>query len=182
MAVTTTDGSWTAATGNDLAMDEYSTTADPASGRPDSYTGFLIRRAQQAHVAAWQRQVSAEVSSVQFGVLATLAARPGSSQRDLQAELDLDRSTIADIVGRLERNGLIERVRADEDRRRNVLTLTPRGRSAYDTLSPRVDLVEQTLTGGLDDRDRETLRTLLRRVLHRTGGSPTAPLSDPETP
>ena len=46
---------------------------------PFHFTGFLIRRAQQAHVAAWQREVSADISSVQFGVLSVLARTPGAS-------------------------------------------------------------------------------------------------------
>ncbi|BBG03834.1 MULTISPECIES: MarR family winged helix-turn-helix transcriptional regulator [Pseudonocardia] len=146
-------------------MDQPSSDAPLLDTGPDAYTGFLIRRAQQAHVAAWQRQVSSEISSVQFGVLSTLAARPGASQRDLQDALDLDRSTIADLVGRLERHGLVERVRADEDRRRNVLHLTEQGRTAHETLRPRVDLVETTLTGRLTTAERDRLQELLRRVL-----------------
>ena len=147
-------------------MEQPSTDArSPRDTGPDGYTGFLVRRAQQAHVAAWQRQVSSEISSVQFGVLSTLAARPGASQRDLQDALDLDRSTIADLVSRLERHGLVERVRAAEDRRRNVLHLSADGRSAHESLRPRVDLVEDTLTGHLTADERDRLQELLRRVL-----------------
>jgi hypothetical protein len=52
-----------------------------------------------------------KVTSVQFGVLSVLARTPGASQTELCAQLDLDRSTIADIVARLERHGLSERIR-----------------------------------------------------------------------
>lgn len=129
------------------------------------YTGYLIRRAQQAHVAAWQREVSAEVTSVQFGVLNVLAGAPGSSQQHLVEVLDLDRSTIADIVARLERRGLIERVRHETDRRRNVLHLTDLGRRELDTLLPRVARVDDVLTGDLAEPDREALRRILTTLL-----------------
>jgi DNA-binding MarR family transcriptional regulator len=69
---------------------------------PLRHTGHLIRRAQQRHAALWQEHVSAEVSSVQYAALAVLERMPGASQSELGAELDLDRSTIADIVSRLE--------------------------------------------------------------------------------
>jgi DNA-binding MarR family transcriptional regulator len=129
------------------------------------YTGYLIRRAQQAHVAAWQREVSAEVTSVQFGVLNVLAGSPGASQQHLVERLDLDRSTIADIVARLERRGLIERIRDGADKRRNVLHLTPLGQTELETLLPRVQRVDEVLTRGLDETDRSALRRILGELL-----------------
>jgi DNA-binding MarR family transcriptional regulator len=131
----------------------------------NDYTGYLIRRAQQAHVAAWQQEVSSEVTSVQFGVLNVLAGTPGASQQELCLRLDLDRSTIADIVARLERRGLIERIRDAYDRRRNMLHLTSEGRSELEALLPRVARVDEVLTGDLDPDERAALRLLLGKVL-----------------
>lgn len=139
-----------------------------AEAEPAAYTGYLIRRAQQLHVAAWQRKVSATTSNVQFGALAVLARRPGASQQDLCEELDLDRSTIADLVRRLERNGLIERKRDSTDRRRNRLVVSAAGLAALDDLRPRVEDVERVLTGALSADERRTLRELLRKILATT--------------
>jgi DNA-binding MarR family transcriptional regulator len=135
------------------------------------YTGYLIRRAQQKHVAVWQREVSAEVTSVQFGVLNVLAGTPGASQQYLVQRLDLDRSTIAEIVVRLERRGLIERVRDGGDRRRNILHLTPLGQSELTELLPRVERVDDVLTAGLSEADQVALRRILSTLL----GLPTIP-------
>jgi DNA-binding MarR family transcriptional regulator len=129
------------------------------------YTGYLIRRAQQAHVAAWQREVSSEVSSVQFGVLNVLAGAPGASQQHLVERLDLDRSTIADIVVRLERRGLIERIRDGLDKRRNRLHLTEAGERELAILLPRVARVDEVLTRNLDEADRLNLRRILTQML-----------------
>lgn len=116
-------------------------------------------------MAAWQREVSSEVTSVQFGVLELLHRNPGASQRDLCQGLDLDRSTIADIASRLQKRGLIERVRDTHDRRRNVLHLTPRGSEELERLLPRVWRVEHVLTGDLSDPERAALQRLLSAVL-----------------
>lgn len=129
------------------------------------HTGHLIRRAQQRHVAIWQRDVSAETSSVQFAVLTALDARAGASQRQLCDELDLDRSTIADLVARMQRRGLIERERATDDRRQNTLWLTEQGRTELNRLRPRVERIEHPLTQGLTADQRDRLRTLLRELL-----------------
>jgi DNA-binding MarR family transcriptional regulator len=142
-------------------------------------TGYLIRRSQQAHVAAWQRFVSTEITSVQFGVLNVLRARPGSSQRELCDDLDLDRSTIADIVARLQRRGLLHRVRDVGDKRRNVLDLTDTGRREFDRLVPGVRRVDLELTKSLDDSGQARLRELLVELLEgqergATEGAPAA--------
>lgn len=132
---------------------------------PLQYTGHLIRRAQQRHVALWQEQVSADVSSVQFAALAVLERMPGVSQSELGAELDLDRSTIADLVARLERRGVIERSAHESDRRRYALRLTAVGRAEVERLRPLVSRANTALTGALSAAELATLRTLLRRVL-----------------
>jgi DNA-binding MarR family transcriptional regulator len=129
------------------------------------YTGYLIRRAQQAHVAVWQREVSADVTSVQFGVLNVLAGSPGASQQHLVERLDLDRSTIADIVRRLEQRKLIERERDGADKRRNRVHLTHLGRAELDYLLPRVAKVDEVLTRGLSSDEASALRRILATVL-----------------
>ncbi len=144
-----------------------------------TYTGFMIRRAQQAHVAAWQREVSTEISSVQFGLLSVLAQRPGVSQRELCDALDLDRSTIADLVVRLQRRGLLSRERDGDDKRRNVLQITPAGTVELEHLRPHVDDVETVLTGGLTADERAELRRLLDRVV-TPGRVPVPSAANPE--
>lgn len=139
--------------------------ADPFDVDPYRHTGYLIRRAQQLHVATWNRVVSTETSSVQYSVLAVLARLEHASQRDLCDEVDLDRSTIADLVSRMERRGLIERTRDPEDRRRNTVVLTTEGREEYARLVPRVNDADRTLTGSLDDATRAQLRSALRALL-----------------
>ena len=139
---------------------------DPTSEpEPQRYTGYLIRRAQQAHVAAWNRIVSTEISSVQYSILTTLDRLGEASQRELCDEVDLDRSTIADLVSRMERHGLITRHRSPEDARRNTVTLTDHGRAERMRLQPLVAEVEDALTGDLTDDERTALRAGLRAVL-----------------
>ncbi len=129
------------------------------------HTGHLMRRAQQLHIALWNREVSLEVSSVQYAALLVIARKPGISQRELGSELGLDRSTIADLVERMARRELIAREQSASDRRRKVLTLTEQGREALAELTPAVDRVDALITGGLSTEERDQLRDLLRSVL-----------------
>ena len=133
---------------------------------PQRHTGYLIRRAQQLHVAAWTRIVSTEISTVQYSVLVVLDRNGGAmSQRELCDAVDLDRSTIADLVARMERRGLVVRSSDPEDRRRKRVGLTDFGRAERWRLQPLVDRVEHALTGTLTDGSREALRDALRRML-----------------
>ena len=129
------------------------------------HTGSLIRRAQQRHVAIWMREVSTDVTSVQYAVLLVLEQRPGVSQRELGDELDLDRSTIAELAARMVRNGLVERISDPQDKRRNTLFLTTTGRELLAELKPRVGNVERVLTQQLSATERDTLRQLIERLL-----------------
>lgn len=129
------------------------------------HTGSLIRRAQQRHAAEWMRLVSAKITSVQFAALAILADTPGASQRELGDALEIDRSTIADLVARLERHGLVTRAQDEADRRRKVLRLTPAGLRELKRLRPRADAVEQAMTEALSKVEVAELRRLLRGLL-----------------
>lgn len=132
---------------------------------PQKHTGFLLRRAQQKHVATWQETISGDTTSVQYNILAVLNRRPGSAQKELCEELDIDRSTIADVCTRMEKNGLVSRIPAVEDRRRNVLELTELGQSELARLRPLVDQVQQSLTEPLTAEEHQQLRSLLAKLV-----------------
>ncbi|ALP66467.1 MULTISPECIES: MarR family winged helix-turn-helix transcriptional regulator [Paraburkholderia] len=129
------------------------------------FTGSLVRRAQQRHVAVWLSEVSAEVTSVQYAALEILQKTPGVNQRQLGDELDVDRSTIADLVARMVRNGLIERSDDPVDKRSYVLFLTADGKKQLASLRPRVEEVERILTARLTQRECLELRRLLLALL-----------------
>ncbi|KAA9134266.1 MarR family winged helix-turn-helix transcriptional regulator [Microbacterium caowuchunii] len=141
------------------------TPAETEEPEPQRHTGYLIRRAQQAHVAAWTRLVSTEITSVQYSILVTLERLGEASQRVLCDEIDLDRSTIATLVARMERKGLIERRRAVDDARRNTVTLTPLGLEERHRLRPLVNEMDAALTGMLTAVERDQLRQALGRIL-----------------
>ena len=129
------------------------------------HTGFLVRRSQQAHLAAWAREVGPGLTNVQFGVLNVLARLGEASQRELGDALDLDRSTVAGLVARLEARALVERGRSPEDRRRNVVRLSPQGRATLAEHAPAAARVDTSLTAGLSEEERATLQQLLTKML-----------------
>jgi len=132
---------------------------------PQRHLGFLIRRAQQRHVAVWVEHVSSDTTSVQYAALAVLQRSPGLSQRELGDELDLDRSTINDLVSRLEKRELIVRTQAPDDKRRKVLVLATTGHDEFLKLQPAVARVQEKLAHALEPTESAELRRLLTRML-----------------
>lgn len=126
---------------------------------------MLLRRALQMHTWTWQHEVSADVTSVQFGVLHALRDNPGISQRDLGRLVQVDKSTMADIIARLRRNGYITCARDSADRRRNMVDLTDTGQDLVRELEPKTVRVNDMLFAGLDSNAARELDQLLQRLL-----------------
>ncbi|MGW3569234.1 MarR family winged helix-turn-helix transcriptional regulator [Streptomyces sp. NPDC000941] len=129
-----------------------------------THPGHLARRLQQAHSLLWGAMVSEETTSPQFAVLNALVERPDIDQRTLSEHVHLDRSTIADVVARLARRGLVERVRDPRDGRRNVLKLTDDGVRVHRKLVTRTARMNRVFLAPLDEGERETLLRLIARV------------------
>lgn len=108
--------------------------------------------------------VSEETTSPQFAVLNALAEKPGIDQRSVGEQVRLDRSTIADVVARLARRGLLARVRDPLDGRRNVLELTDEGVRLHRKLVTRTARMNRVFLSPLDEGEQETLLRLIARV------------------
>ncbi|MBQ0071924.1 MAG: MarR family transcriptional regulator [Spirochaetales bacterium] len=67
--------------------------------------------------------------SSQLSVLHLLKTEGPLSQKDLAEKLNVKPASVSELVTKLERKGLLERQRTEEDRRKVVLCLTEKGRS-----------------------------------------------------
>ena len=75
-----------------------------------SRPGFLIRRLHQIHVALFLEECGAfDVTPVQYSIMSAVQANPGLDQASLGEEVGVDRATLANVAGRLESRGLVQR-------------------------------------------------------------------------
>lgn len=100
-----------------------------------------------------------------FTVLTSLARQGPASQARLGRRLWIDRSDLHAILNELERDSLVKRVRDPQDRRRNVVAITPRGTTTLKRLDKRVDAAQDALLEPLSAADRRELRRLLARLV-----------------
>ena len=99
----------------------------------------------------------------QYLVMLALWERDPRSLRDLSETLALDPGTLSPLVKRLERAGLLERVRDRADERLLALTLTTRGRRLRKQAEKVPAQIVQRL--GLPIADLEHLNAVLRAVI-----------------
>jgi DNA-binding MarR family transcriptional regulator len=96
----------------------------PLLGRP----GFLIRRLHQLHCALFLEETRGyDITPVQYSLMTALAARGELEQNNLALEIGLERSSVAEVVPRLQRRGFVTRRRSLEDGRVKLIRLTRKG-------------------------------------------------------
>jgi MarR family transcriptional regulator, lower aerobic nicotinate degradation pathway regulator len=100
-----------------------------------------------------------------FAALLALAEAQGISQAGLGRRMGLDVSDVHAVVGDLEGRGHVSRTRDPDDRRRNILILTPAGRRELARLERRVLAAQEALLSGLSATARRQLVTALRTVV-----------------
>jgi DNA-binding MarR family transcriptional regulator len=142
------------------------------SGRLEGLLGYQLRRAQLRAFGAFA-EVTAEtsLSPMLFGVLATVADRPGEGQREVACALGADPSTIVRLVDQLEARGLLRRVTHAADRRTTVPTLTDAGRELLARATPLVTASDERFAAALDGDERVQLLSLLRRLNAASDGA-----------
>ncbi|MGW3254335.1 MarR family winged helix-turn-helix transcriptional regulator [Streptomyces fungicidicus] len=149
-----------------------------------THPGHLARRLQQAHHLLWNTMVSEETTSPQFAVLNALVAEPGMDQRTVGERVGLDRSTVAEVIGRLIRRGLLDKVRDPGDGRRFLLRLTGDGERTHRRLTVRTARMNQVLLAPLDPGEQAVFIDLIRRVADAAEGlrDPAPSLTAPADP
>ncbi|MFI9414278.1 MarR family winged helix-turn-helix transcriptional regulator [Nocardia gamkensis] len=107
-----------------------------------------------------------------YALLATLGEFGPASQAELGRRTRIDRSDVVAAVNDLAARGLVERNPDAADRRRNIVTLTAAGARHLDDLDERLKVAQDELLTGFSEHDRQTLVTLLTRILDAHAAGP----------
>ena len=131
---------------------------------PRSNTSLIhaLHRASQVAEDRFARELGdIDITPRQLAVLAVIDARDGPSQTDIVEETGIDRSTLADIVRRLVKRGLVSRKRAKKDARAYAVKLTTDGSRVFATAMPILARGEAELLEALPVKKRVELVGLL---------------------
>jgi MarR family transcriptional regulator, temperature-dependent positive regulator of motility len=109
----------------------------------------LLRRAEQYAAEIFLKAGTDGVTLRQTVLLAAIAEAEGASQSDLVMATSIDRSTLAEMMARMEKKGLIARTASAEDGRAKSVKLTREGRSRLEDALPAMRAVDAALLNTL---------------------------------
>jgi DNA-binding MarR family transcriptional regulator len=105
-----------------------------------SSPGHLLRRAQQYAHDLYSKEVGTSGPTPrQFEVLSVVAKNEGLSQTDLVRHTGIDRSTLADMIARMIKKGLLTRKRTKEDARANAVSISAAGKRILKSADAKVN-------------------------------------------
>ena len=99
----------------------------------------------------------------QYVVMMVFWEHGGMTEKELGEIVHLDSGTLAPLLKRLEKQGMVDRIRPDSNERKLYISLTEEG----EALKHKAVCVPQTMRGCIDlsDDELKTFRTLLDKTL-----------------
>ncbi|MEO0799531.1 MAG: MarR family winged helix-turn-helix transcriptional regulator [Pseudomonadota bacterium] len=114
---------------------------------------LLHRAGQRAGDVFQSEMTTGDLTPRQYAVLVTVSQHEGLSQTNLVERTGIDRSTLADIIRRMLKKGLLQRRRTKEDARAYAVKLTDEGRRVLENATPLADRVDQKVLAVLPDKE-----------------------------
>jgi DNA-binding MarR family transcriptional regulator len=126
----------------------------------------LLRRVDQCAAQLYSTESSeSDLTLRQLAILTAISQQEDLSQTDLVAMTGIDRSTVAGIVSRLIRKGLLERRRSPSDGRAYCVRLSKRGAKAVAGADRLYTRIEKKLLAGLPQNEANQFATTLKTIL-----------------
>jgi DNA-binding MarR family transcriptional regulator len=133
----------------------------------------LLHRAGQCADELFALNVGqADLTPRQYAVLKAIAESTEPSQTTLVEKTGIDRSTMADIVRRLNSRGLLQRRRTRRDARMYAVRLTERGMTALKQAEPAARSTDERILASLPPTQRESFLRALSRIVVAIGIPP----------
>jgi DNA-binding MarR family transcriptional regulator len=139
--------------------------------------GYLFRRMQQIAVAIFVEECKAyDLTPVQYAALVAIRTHPGIDATRLSAVIAFDRSTLGNVIERLESKVWVERKPSRDDKRIKLLTLTRAGEALLRNIMPSVDRAQTRMLQPLKPKDRKTLLALMTQLVDLNNEASRVPL------
>lgn len=135
---------------------------EPASRRLTYLFKHAHRRLAELHAEAL---APLDIHVRELGVLLVIDRSEPGSQQQIAERMGVDRTTMVAIIDSLQTKGIIARRPDTDDRRRNLIEITPAGHDILRQATVASDQAEAQLLAPLNTQDAELLRDLLARVV-----------------
>ena len=140
--------------------------------RLESSPIHLLHRAGQCAGDVFQAEMAhGDLTPRQYAILLTVAQNEGLSQTHLVDKTGIDRSTLADIVRRLLKKGLLQRRRTKDDARAYSVKLTEEGTKVLKSAEPMARKVDDRILAALPGQQRERFVQDLNTIVRALGSA-----------
>lgn len=126
---------------------------------------LLLRRAWYGLNQAFRRRLShLGITPDQFTVMRTLLEHEAITQRQLTTLISSDPNTVASLLERMERAGLVERQTHEKDGRANRLRLKPVGKAKYEEAREIAVVLQIQILSVLPEDSRDEFLLCLDKI------------------
>ncbi len=133
---------------------------------PQSAATFWINHASRLILRRFEQSLRPLGFGVAYlPVIALLDDDEQLLQKDLAERAHVEQPTMAALLGRMERDGLIERRAHPSDKRKSLLALTAKAQERMPAARDRLAEGADAAVAGFSARERATLMALLKRVV-----------------
>lgn len=129
----------------------------------DRQVGFLLRRANQRHLAIFSRAIP-DLTPTQFAAVAKLSELGSASQNALGRATAMDAATIKGVIDRLRARGLVASTPDPNDQRRVQLALTAAGQKIFADLTETASRISAETLAPLSEDERSRFLDLLGKL------------------
>lgn len=148
---------------------QRSVTTGIASDRPwepEAYASFWINHASRLLMREFEARLRPfGLGMAYLPVVFALAEHGALLQKDLAAHAHVEQPTMAALLTRMERDGLIAREPHPDDRRATTIRLTPKAKRAIPEARGLLGEVADRVTEGFSETERTMFVALLQRAV-----------------
>jgi DNA-binding MarR family transcriptional regulator len=143
----------------------------PEQCEPEALVGFWINRASRSLLRlADARLRPFGFAMSQLPVLRALSEGGSLSQKDLARMAHVEQPTMAEMLARMERDGLVQREPNPDDRRGTLTSLTRRARARVSKATEALVEGEREAMTGFSEKEKALFVELLQRVVRNLDG------------
>lgn len=129
------------------------------------YIGYRVYTTQRALFRSLEACVAqAGLTPGQWNALSQLAEHGAMTQKQLAERLQKEQATVTRSIERLVQRGLVVRTPNPQDRRANIVDITPEATRLLADLEPDVTRRNEELAAGISAKDLEVLFDVLDRL------------------
>jgi DNA-binding MarR family transcriptional regulator len=130
--------------------------------------GYLTNWAARLFIRSLERRLAGD-SAGRMPVFFALQGGKAMTQTELAQQADVEQPTMANVLKRLERYGLVARTPDPNDRRSALVRLTERGQQRADAAFTAAVTVNAVATSALTEAELPVFLDMLHRIIAKMG-------------